>query len=281
MSHELRTPLNAIIGFAELLHRELLITSRQPKHDRYSRVIHESGEHLLGIVNDLLDVSKMEAGQFRIVPEPFDLRTLTTGAVETLLPAAMAKGVDLQVEIARDLPEVNADRRALKQILLNLVSNACKFSNPDGRVHVRVRPTGDCVEVSVADEGIGIPEPALARLGSPFFQAEHTYARNFEGTGLGLSIVRGLVQLHAGELTIESAVGEGTTVTVLIPLDCERAGVAGDGPKRPVLKVVPRRPSVRIAERIVLPVAAELPRPSSAVEPASATPDDALATTAA
>jgi len=248
MSHELRTPLNAIIGFAELLHRELLITNRQPKHARYSRIVHESGEHLLGIVNDLLDASKIEAGQLRIIVEPFDVRRVANGVMETVQPIAAAKSLKLTTEIARDLPEMTADRRAIKQILLNLVSNACKFSLANGNIQMRLRTVGDYIELSVADDGIGIPEDALKRIGNPFFQAEHSYARNFEGTGLGLSIVKGLVELHGGELTIESAVNEGTMVTALIPIDCERSAGSEQTAKRPVLKVVPRRPSVRIAE---------------------------------
>lgn len=219
MSHELRTPLSAIIGFSELLHRELLIKAREPRHADYCRTIHQSGEHLLAIVKDLLDVSKIESGNMSVVPEPFELADVARAAVETLRPQALAKEITLASRLDPDLPELMADRRATRQVLINLVANAVKFTPPRGRVTLEARRTGSMVEIAVTDTGIGIPAEHIERLGRPFYQVETSYARQNEGTGLGLSIVRGIVELHGGELRIESEPGKGSRFAVTFPID--------------------------------------------------------------
>ena len=219
MSHELRTPLNAIIGFSEILHRELLIKSREPKQADYCRVIHQSGEHLLSLVKDLLDVSKIESGKFSVVIEPFAIDEVVPMAVDTLRPLALSKGIILHCDIEQDLPDLLADRRAIRQILINLVSNACKFTDKGGRVSVSARSVDDNIEITVSDSGIGIAPEHIQRIGQPFYQVDTRYSRQQEGAGLGLSIVRGLVELHNGRLEIESMPGYGSRFSVIIAAD--------------------------------------------------------------
>ncbi len=221
MSHELRTPLNAIIGFSEILHRDLIIKDRSPKQADYARIIHESGEHLLSLVRDLLDVSKIESGKFSVVADPFAVEDVIAMAVDTLRPLAMSKGLVLACDIEPNLPDMLADRRAIKQILINLVSNACKFTGAGGRVTVSARRDGSNIELAVQDTGIGIAAEHIARLGQPFYQVDTRYARQNEGAGLGLSIVRGLVELHGGALGIESEAGKGSRFTVTIAADVD------------------------------------------------------------
>ena len=221
MSHELRTPLSAIIGFAEILHRELLIKAREPKHADYCRMIHQSGEHLFSLVKDLLDVSRIESGNLKIEVEPFALRDVVIAGIETLRPQADAKGLSLIADVGPGLPDLLADRRATKQILINLVSNAVKFTARGGTVSISARPLGDNIEITVADDGIGIPPEHIARIVQPFYQVETSYARRSDGVGLGLSIVRGLIDLHGGDLRIESAPGAGSSFVVTLPAACD------------------------------------------------------------
>ena len=221
MSHELRTPLNAIIGFSEILHRDLLIKDRAPKQADYARIIHESGEHLLSLVRDLLDVSKIESGKLSVVADPFALDEVVPMAVDTLRPLAMSKGLVLACDIEPDLPDLLADRRAVRQILINLVSNACKFTEKGGRITISARRAGPNIELAVSDTGIGIAPEHIAHLGQPFYQVDTRYARQNEGAGLGLSIVRGLVELHDGALVIESEVGRGSRFAVTLTADIE------------------------------------------------------------
>lgn len=219
MSHELRTPLSAIIGFSELLHRELLIKAREPKQADYCRIIHQSGEHLLSLVKDLLDVSKIESGKFSVLPEPLDLTEVAPASMDTLRPMAASKGVTLHCAIDADLPDVIADRRAVRQILINLVSNACKFTGCGGEVRLTATRRGDEIEIAVTDTGIGIAQEHIGKLGKPFYQVDTRYARDNEGAGLGLSIVRGLLELQNGRLTITSRLGEGSRFAVSLPAD--------------------------------------------------------------
>jgi cell cycle sensor histidine kinase DivJ len=219
MSHELRTPLNAIIGFAELLHRDLTTKSRDARQADHCRVIHESGEHLLSLVNDLIDVSKIESGHFSITPEPFPIGVMIESCVVSLSTAAQRRRLSIKTCIEAELPDALADRRAVRQMVLNLLSNACKFSNEGGTVTVGVRSVRDRIEITVADNGIGIPPEHLDKLGKPFYQVETSYSRRIEGTGLGLSIVRGLVELHGGTLQIASRQGRGTTCSISVPAD--------------------------------------------------------------
>ncbi len=218
MSHELRTPLNAIIGFSEMMANESLMLDPARKTE-YARLINESGRHLLSVVNGILDMSKMETGNFAIVPEPFAPAPAIASCCDLLALKARDAGVELKTRIAADLPEVVADRRALHQILINLVSNAIKFTPRGGRVVVGAACDGQRLKVTVEDTGVGIGEDDLPRLGEAFFQARASYDRAHDGTGLGLSIVKGLVRLHGGDMDIRSRLGEGTQVIVYLPVD--------------------------------------------------------------
>jgi two-component system, cell cycle sensor histidine kinase DivJ len=221
MSHELRTPLNAIIGFSDMLTNESLMLEPQRKLE-YARLINESGHHLLSVVNGILDMSKMESGNFEIVPEPLAPGAAIANCCDLLALKAQEGGVALTRRIAADLPELTADRRAFSQILINLISNAIKFTPRGGHVAVGARSDGGDLVVIVEDTGVGIAADDLPRLGEAFFQARASYDRRHDGTGLGLSIVKGLVHLHSGDMDITSRLGEGTRVTIRLPL-------AGDG----------------------------------------------------
>ena len=224
MSHELRTPLNAIIGFSEMLTNDTLALVPERKLE-YAKLINDSGCHLLSVVNGILDMSKMETGNFEITPEPFAPAQAIASCCDLLVLKAQEAGVALSTRIAAGLPEVMADRRAFNQILINLVSNAVKFTPRGGRVIVSASCYGVRLAVSVEDTGVGIGADDLPRLGEAFFQARAAYDRRHDGTGLGLSIVKGLVRLHDGDIDIRSQLGEGTRVTVRLPIE-------GDG-KRP------------------------------------------------
>jgi cell cycle sensor histidine kinase DivJ len=223
MSHELRTPLNAIIGFSEMLTEEksLMIDAKR-RHD-YAQLIKESGHHLLAVVNGILDMSKIENGSFEIVPEPFAPRRVIEDCCNLLALNARERGLNLILDLEDQLPDIVADKRALNQIMLNLMANAIKFTNCGGGVTVRAKRDNDFIAISVTDTGIGIEPEDLPRIGDPFFQARSSYDRRHDGTGLGLSIVKGLLALHGGEIEIASRLGEGTCVTVRLPLDCDVA----------------------------------------------------------
>jgi two-component system, cell cycle sensor histidine kinase DivJ len=220
MSHELRTPLNAVIGFSEMLTNESLEIDAGRKRE-YAGLINQSGRHLLSVVNGILDVSKMETGNFDITPEPFSPAAAIETCTELLALKAREAGLDLTTRLAAELPEVVADRRAFTQILINLISNAVKFTPRGGRVTVSALCDGPKLAVTVEDTGVGIGEADLPRLGEAFFQARSSYDRRHDGSGLGLSIVKGLVDLHGGDVDIRSRVGEGTRVTVRLPIDWE------------------------------------------------------------
>ncbi len=237
MSHELRTPLNAIIGFSEMLTHEADLALDSAKREDYARLIRESGEHLLGVVNGILDLTRIESGHFIIVPEPFAVGPLIEACREMMTLKAVQAGVILRADFPLDLPEMVADKRALRQVLINLLSNAIKFTDRRGSVTLSARVEGDALVLTVSDNGIGIAENDLERLGHPFFQARSSYDRPYEGTGLGLSVVKGLVELHDGRIEISSRLGEGTKVKVRLPLDCERAMPA----RPPVVESLPSR----------------------------------------
>ena len=220
MSHELRTPLNAIIGFSEMLTNEELVL--QPaRRLEYAKLINDSGHHLLSVVNGILDMSKMETGNFEITPEPFAPAQATVSCCDLLALKARDAGVEIRTRIAPDLPEIVGDRRAFNQILINLISNAIKFTPRGGRITVSAQCDGPKLAVAVEDTGVGIGESDLPRLGEAFFQARASYDRRHDGSGLGLSIVKGMVKLHDGDIDIRSRLGEGTRVTVRLPIDCE------------------------------------------------------------
>ena len=219
MSHELRTPLNAIIGFSEMIVHEEAMMIDAARRKEYAQLINDSGQHLLSVVNGILDISKMETGNFDISPEPFAPRAALLHCCNLLALKARDNGVDLITRAPEDLPVMNGDPRAFKQIALNLVANAIKFTERGGSVTVSAAVEGSRLMLCVTDTGVGIAAEDLTRIGDPFFQAGKTYQRKHEGTGLGLSIVKGLVGLHNGEMNVQSTVGEGTTVTVALPLD--------------------------------------------------------------
>ncbi len=225
MSHELRTPLNAIIGFSEMLGSHTLRPADAAKQREYARIINQSGQHLLGVVNSILDMSKIQSGTFAILPEPFAVAPLMDMACEMIALDVRDAGVELVRDYPEALDEIVADKRACKQILLNVLANAVKFTPERGRVTLGARLEGTRLVLTVTDTGIGIAAVELERLGEPFFQARSSLSRPYEGTGLGLSVTRGLVGLHGGTLAISSEPGRGTAVTIRLPLDC-RASIA-------------------------------------------------------
>jgi len=222
VSHELRTPLNAIIGFAEMLANAQLVPQDPEKRREYASIIQQSGQHLLAVVNSILDMSKIQSGAFDIRPEAFEIAPLIDLCCDMVKLKAREGGVELVRAYPEKLDDIIGDKRACKQILINLLSNAVKFTPREGRVTINVRPDGTHIIIAVADTGIGIAAHDLANLGNPFFQAGAAYDRPYEGTGLGLSVVRGLVGLHGGSILVESEVGRGTCVSVRLPLDCRR-----------------------------------------------------------
>jgi len=226
MSHELRTPLNAIIGFSDMLMKEEALALDARRRNEYAGLINGSGLHLLSVVNGILDMSKIETGNFEITPEPFAPAHVVAACCGILALPAREAGVHLEKVAADDLPEMVADKRAVNQVLLNLLSNAVRFTDRGGTVTISARAEAAHITFAVEDNGVGISDDDLARVGEPYFQARNSYDRRHGGTGLGLSIVKGLVQLHGGEITIRSRVGEGTRVTVRLPLDCERVRAA-------------------------------------------------------
>jgi cell cycle sensor histidine kinase DivJ len=216
MSHELRTPLNAILGFSEVMTHQMFgpIGAR---YVDYAQLIHESGGHLLGLINSILDMSKIEAGRFKLQPEPFDLSEVSVQALRFVRFVAERNGVTLEETIEPAARHIVADKRAVTQILINLLSNGVKFTPRGGTVRIAASVDGDDFEISVADTGVGIDKADLKRIGQPFEQVESEHTRAKEGTGLGLALVRALAHLHGGSMTIDSQLGEGTTVRVMIP----------------------------------------------------------------
>jgi two-component system cell cycle sensor histidine kinase PleC len=216
MSHELRTPLNAIIGFSEMIQSGHF--SKPGKHAEYAGLIHQSGHHLLALINDILDLAKIEAGGFALQESLVDVARLISGCVRLMAGRADVSEVDIGMETPADLPQLDADERALKQVLLNLLANAVKFTPPGGSVTVfaYIAPNGD-MAIGVRDTGIGIAEEDVARVFEHFGQGRHDVVTPDKGTGLGLPIVKGLVAAHDGRVELASRVAEGTTVTVFLP----------------------------------------------------------------
>ena len=215
MSHELRTPLNAIMGFADIM-RSRLFGDLPPKYAEYGELIHEAGRHLMDLINDVLDMSKIEAERYKLTLERFDARDAVNAALRLVRLQADEAGVQLRGVLPSAPLAVLADRRALKQMVLNLVSNALKFTPRGGSVTVTAKAAAGAFELVVADTGVGIAKEDLERLGKPFEQAGDA-ERRAQGTGLGLSLVKALAGLHGGEMSIESELGEGAAVTVRLP----------------------------------------------------------------
>ena len=219
VSHELRTPLNAIIGFSDMLAFEMVGTFSDPRQKEYACLIRDSGTHLLGVVNSILDVSKIESGAYPIRPEPFLFADAASACHAMLAMQAASKSIEFQNRVTPAVGEICADRRAVQQVLINLLSNAVKFTPEGGSVRLDARRQGRMLVFEVSDTGIGIAEEDLARLCRPFVQVQNDYTRQFEGAGLGLSIAKGLVELHEGAMSIQSSPGAGTVVSVSLPLD--------------------------------------------------------------
>jgi two-component system cell cycle sensor histidine kinase PleC len=218
MSHELRTPLNAIIGFSEIMESGMFGPLGAEKYHEYCSDIRGSGQYLLEVINDILDMSKIEAGRIRLDFEDLSIDTLLNEAMRVVAARAQNKQLQLSARISPEL-RLRADRRALKQIALNLLSNAVKFTPVGGRVTVRGRATDHCITLAIADTGIGIAKDALARLGRPFEQVESQLTKSHQGSGLGLAISKSLVELHGGRMRIRSTLGKGTLVVVRLPLE--------------------------------------------------------------
>lgn len=218
MSHELRTPLNAVIGFSEVMQSGLFGPLGNAKYEEYARDIHASGRYLLEVINDILDMSKIEAGRLTLAVEEIEVGSLIGECLRVVAQSAADKRIALKRIGLAEL-RMHADRRGLKQVLINLLSNAIKFTPEDGRITVRlsVRAKNRC-SIAIADNGIGIPKAKLSRLGRPFEQVENQFSKTRSGSGLGLAISRSLLEMHGGHLEIASREGKGTTVTCVLPL---------------------------------------------------------------
>jgi len=217
MSHELRTPLNAIIGFSEVMSHQMFGPLGGARYLEYSGLIHESGNHLLELINSILDMSKIEAGKFELSEEVFDLGAVAEAAIRFVRLLAERQGVALKTTIASNATQIFADKRAVKQILVNLLSNGVKFTPRGGEVRIMAGLDSMGVEIAVADTGMGISRKDLERLGKPFEQVESEHVRSKEGTGLGLALVKALAAMHGGGAVLESTLGEGTVVRVRLP----------------------------------------------------------------
>jgi signal transduction histidine kinase len=217
VSHELRTPLNAIIGFSEVVERELFGPLGNERYVSYVRDIRNSGEHLLSLINDILDLSKIEAGRFQLRMEVVDCNDIAQSVARLIRPRTVEHGLTMHIDLPERPVVLNADKRAVKQVLINLLSNAVKFTPESGSVTLTARPWHDGVEFVVSDTGIGIEDKDMPVALAPFGQIDSQFTRKYEGTGLGLPIVKGIVELHGGTIEIESAAGRGTNVIVRFP----------------------------------------------------------------
>ena len=218
MSHELRTPLNAIIGFSEFICEQALGEVQPKKYVEYAQDIRSSGQHLLAVINDILDLAKIEFGKATLVEEDTDISQLFEGCVRIIQGRAIQEHIELVAELAPGRPLLYADSRKVKQVLLNLLSNAIKFTPAGGRVLMKSnRARDDGIELSVQDNGIGIAFDDIKKALAPFSQVDTRLNRKFDGTGLGLPLSKGIAELHEGTLDVNSRLGAGTTVTVKFP----------------------------------------------------------------
>jgi two-component system cell cycle sensor histidine kinase PleC len=218
MSHELRTPLNAIMGFSEVIKNQMFGEVGVPQYVDYATDIYDSGAHLLEIINDILDLSKVEAGKLEVIEERLDLRAVADSVFQIVKGRADEGGVMLMHDIPQNLPQLNADKRKLKQILLNLLSNAIKFTHQGGTVDLSARTAEDGgLTLCIRDTGIGISPDQFGLVLAPFGQVDSALAREHQGTGLGLPLVKALVELHDGQLILESEPDVGTNISLRFP----------------------------------------------------------------
>jgi signal transduction histidine kinase len=216
MSHELRTPLNAVIGFSEIIERKLF-GSEIDRYYEYGALIRRSGQHLLAIINDILDIAKLQSGKTELHLELTDVRQIIEEALNLVATQAEAGGLTLLPRVDEDLPAIHVDPIRLRQILLNLLSNAVKFTPSGGRIAVEAREWEEGVRIDVSDSGIGMAEENIPKALEPFGQISNTLTRAHEGTGLGLPLSKSLVELHGGRFSIVSTLDAGTTVTIIFP----------------------------------------------------------------
>ena len=219
MSHELRTPLNAILGFSEIIARECLGPVGSPRYKEYAGDIHTSGSHLLSLINDPLDVAKIEAGRMEVEPQMIETGRVLDGALKFVGPKARERNQVLTISVDDAAAVLFADERALKQIVINLVTNSVKFTRDGGKIDVAARRNEDGdFELTVTDNGAGVPKEKLDRIFKPFSRVDNRYDSENAGTGLGLSLVRGLAGLHGGRAWMESELGKGSRVHVVFPM---------------------------------------------------------------
>jgi signal transduction histidine kinase len=216
MSHELRTPLNAIIGFSEVIKAEML-GPLSARYREYGGYIFGSGNHLLELINEILDLSKLEAGQFELREEHVDLSAAIAAAMRLVEPQAEKSNIRLSKHLENDLPLIRGDNRRIRQVLINLIANAVKFTPEGGRVHVSLRRTNDGLSIRVNDTGVGMLPEDIPKAFEPFRQLKGQVGGKYEGTGLGLPLAKHLVELHGGTLTIASQIDAGTTATIILP----------------------------------------------------------------
>ncbi len=217
MSHELRTPLNAIIGFSELIRRQVFGTLPSPRYLEYAEDITHSGKHLLDVINDILDMAKLEAGKIQIEEDVVDLGETLNLCLRLVRGVRGADGLHFDLTVPPGLPLLRGDPRLIRQMIINVLGNAVKFTPEGGTVRASVARVDFGLMVRVEDTGIGIPANEIPRLGRAFHQVDSRLARTYEGTGLGLALVNAYLALHQGELEIKSVVDQGTTVSMLFP----------------------------------------------------------------
>jgi signal transduction histidine kinase len=217
MSHELRTPLNAVIGFSEMMTTEAFGPLGNKRYLEYSKDIHGSGVHLLALINDILDLSRIDAGEGQLDEEEFDLHEVIDASLKLVSHQAGAARIALDSACETGLPFVRADKRRLKQALINLLANAVKFTPANGKVTVRAFVRQGGIAITVTDTGIGIAPKDIARALEKFGQVDSSLARKYEGAGLGLPLAKQFMELHGGTLTLESTLDVGTTVTITLP----------------------------------------------------------------
>jgi len=226
MSHELRTPLNAIMGFAETMQLEVFGAIANAHYREYVNDIHASATLLLDLINELLDIAKIEAGKFELFYESLNPAMLADCCVQLMRERAEAARLDLTANIASNLPEVRGDERRLKQVVLNLLANAIKFTPAGGRVRVEVTSVEENLRIAVADTGIGMAPEDIPVALTAFGQIHSTYTKEHNGTGLGLPLAKWLIEMHGGSLILASTPGQGTTVTLLLPVEVQYDHVA-------------------------------------------------------